>query len=70
MTMMMISAHASCSIWRHGAFVQYSQSPKEIIFIAPGARRTLTGLPDPIQGIKRLESIKVLGVIINDSTTN
>jgi len=32
-------------------------------------RRTLTGLPDPIQGIKRLESIKVLGVIINDQLT-
>ena len=39
------------------------------LFIAPGARRTLKGLPDPIQGIKRLESIKVLGVIINDQLT-
>ena len=42
---------------------------QEIIFIAPGARRTLTILPDPIHGIKRLESIKVLVVIINDQLT-
>jgi len=56
--------------WSRANNLRLNQSKsQEIIFIAPGARRTLTILPDPIQGIKRLESIKVLGVIINDQLT-
>jgi len=56
--------------WSRANNLRLNQSKsQEIIFIAPGVRRTLTILPDPIQGIKRLESIKVLGVIINDQLT-
>ena len=56
--------------WSPANNLRLNQSKShEIIFIAPGARRTLTRLPDQIQGIKRLDSIKVLGVIINDQLT-
>ena len=56
--------------WSRANDLRLNQSKsQEIIFIAPGARRTLTILPDPIQGIKRLESIKVLVFIINDQLT-
>ena len=58
--------------WSPANNLRLNQSKcQEIIFIVPGARRTLTILPDPIQGIKRLESmsIKVLQVIINYQLT-
>ena len=45
--------------WSRANNLKLNQSKsQQTIFIAPGARRTLTGLPDPIQGIKRLEAIK------------
>ena len=55
--------------WAKNLRLNQSKS-QEIIFISPGARRMLTRLPDPIQGIKRLDSIKVLGVTNNDQLTS
>jgi len=55
--------------WSRANNLRLNQS-QEIIFTAPTAHRRIpSALPDPIQGIKRLSSIKVLGVIVNDQLT-
>jgi len=40
------------------------------IYYSKGSPNTYQTIPDPIQGIKRLSSIKVLGVIISLTTSD
>jgi len=53
--------------WSRANNLRLNQSKsQEIIFVTPGARRTLTGLPDLIQSPSRFLEV---GVIINDQLT-